>query len=83
MNFPSESAREEDEQLKFITADVFLRRLIIDLYPASLVLVAPSADVFFWIAGEIGYSCSLGRAVFRLFGDTEFNLTIRDAIRTE
>jgi hypothetical protein len=69
MNFPSDTAGEKDEQFEFIAADVFLRRFIIDLHSANPVFIALGADVFFWIAGEIGCSCSLDRAVFRLFGD--------------
>ena len=46
--------------------------------------IALKADGFFWVVGEIGCSCSLGRAVFRLFGDTDVNnLTTRDALRGE
>ena len=47
------------------------------------MLVAPSADVFFWVVGEISRSCSLCRAVFRFLGDTDFNLTTRVAVRGE
>ena len=83
MNFPSGSGGEEDEQLKFIAADVFRRRLIIDLYALNLVLIALEADVFFWVAGEISCSCSLGAAVFRLFGDTDINIAAGRAIRVE
>jgi hypothetical protein len=39
------------------------------------MVIALEADVFFWVVGEIACLCSLGRAVFRLFGDTDFNLT--------
>jgi hypothetical protein len=44
------------------------------------VLVALEADVFFWVVGEIACSCSLGRAVFRLFGDTNVDITSGSAI---
>jgi hypothetical protein len=81
MNFPSDTAGEKDEQFEFIAADVFLRRFIIDLHSANPVFIALGADVFFWIAGEIGCSCSLDRAVFRLFGDTDINIAAGGAIR--
>jgi hypothetical protein len=66
MNFLAKSAGIEDEQVKLILAGVFLCRLVINLHPTNLVLIAPSADVFFWEAGEIGCGCSPDRAVFRL-----------------
>jgi hypothetical protein len=81
MNFPSESGGEENEQVKLIVAGVFLRRLIIDLHPTNLMVIALGADVFFWVAGVIDCSCSLGAAVFRLFGDTDINIAAGGAIR--
>jgi hypothetical protein len=83
MNFPSGSGGEEDEQVKFIVADVFLRRLIIDLHSTNLMVIALRADVFFWVVGEIGCSCNLGVAVFRLFGDTDINIAGGGAIGVE
>jgi hypothetical protein len=56
MNFPSESGGEENEQVKLIVADVFLRRLIIDLHSTNLMVIALGADVFLWVAGEKGCS---------------------------
>jgi hypothetical protein len=50
------------------------------LYAANLVLVAFSADVFFWVVGVIGCSCSIGNTVFRLFGDADINSTAGGAI---
>jgi hypothetical protein len=40
MNFPGRPAREENEQVKLIVADVFLCRLVIDLDTLNLVLIA-------------------------------------------
>ena len=83
MNFPSKSGGEEDEQLYFIVADVFLRRLIIDLHSTNLVVIALGADVFFWVGGEIDCSCSLSVTVFRLFGDTNTDIAAGGAIGVE
>ena len=47
------------------------------------MLIALEANVFFWKAGEIGCSCSLDAAVFRLFGDTDINIAAGGAIRVE
>jgi hypothetical protein len=51
MNFPSKSAGEENEEIKCIVADIFLRRFVIDLHSLNLVLIAFVAAVFFidWI----------------------------------
>src|SRR6266446_1907771 len=67
MNLLAKSAWEEDEQVECIGADVFLRRLVINLHPTNLAIIAPGAHVFFWEGGEIGCSCSLDCAVFWLF----------------
>jgi hypothetical protein len=83
MNFSAKSAGEEDEQVECIVADVFLRRLVINLHPTNLMTIAPGADVFFWEVGEIGCSCSLDRAVFWLFGDTDINITTGGAVRVD
>jgi hypothetical protein len=80
MNFPSESGGEENEQVKLIVAGVFLRRLIIEFHSTNLMVIALGADVFFWVVGEIDCSCSLGAAVFRLFGDTDINIAAGGAI---
>jgi hypothetical protein len=53
------------------------------LYAANLVLVAFSADVVFCEEGEIGCSCNLGAAVFRLFGDTNISIAAGGAIGVE
>jgi hypothetical protein len=45
------------------------------------VIIAPSADVFFWEAGEIGCSYSLDRAVFWLFGDTNSDIAASGTVR--
>ena len=81
MNFPSGSGGEENEQVKLIVAGVFLCRFIIDLHSTNLMVIALGADVFFWEAWEIHCSCSLGAAVFRLFGDTDINIAAGGAIR--
>jgi hypothetical protein len=47
------------------------------------VLIALVADAFFWVAGEIGCSCNLDRAVFWLFGDTDIDIAAGGAIRVE
>ncbi len=47
------------------------------------MVIALGADVFFWVVGEIGCSCSLGAAVFRLFGDTDINIAAGGAIGVE
>src|SRR5262249_39288971 len=52
MNFPSKSAGEESEYIQCVVADIFLRRLIIDLHSLNFVLVAFVAVVFFWVARE-------------------------------
>src|SRR5262245_22774026 len=83
MNFPSETAGEKGEQFDGIAADVFLRRFINELRSANPVFIAFGADVFFWIAGEIGCRFSLDAAVFRLFGNADFRITHRGAIRVE
>ena len=83
MNFSAKSAGEEDEQIECIVADVFLRRLVINLHPTNLVIIAPGADVFFWEGGEIGCSYSLDRAVFWLFGDTNIDVTTGGAVRVD
>src|SRR3989442_1050575 len=80
MNFLAKSAGEEDEQVECIVADISLRRLVINLHPTNLVTIAPGADVFFW---EIGCSCSLDRAVFWLFGDTDINISTGGAVRVD
>jgi hypothetical protein len=59
MNFRSKSGGPKDEQFEFIAADVFLRGFIIELQSANLVLIAPEADVFFRVAGEIDCRCNL------------------------
>ena len=56
---------------------------IIDLHSLNLVLIALVADVFFWVAGEIGCSCSLDRAVFWLFGDANIDITTGGAVRVD
>src|SRR5215475_9163234 len=83
MNFPSETAGEKGEHFDGIAADVFLRRFIIDFHSANPVFIAFGADVFFWVAGEIGCSFSLDAAVFRLFGNADLRITPRGAIRVE
>jgi hypothetical protein len=45
--------------------------------------IAPGADVFFWEGGEIGCSCSLDRAVFWLFGDTDIDINTGGAVRVD
>jgi hypothetical protein len=45
------------------------------------VIIAPSADVFFWEGGEIGCSYSLDRAVFWLFGDTNSDIAASGTVR--
>src|SRR4029077_16527937 len=67
MTFLAKSAWEEDEQVECIGADVFLRRLVINLHPTNFAVIAPGAHVFFWEGGEIGCSCSLDCAVFCCF----------------
>ena len=64
---------------KLIAAHVFLRRLIIDLHSTNLMVIAFGADAFFWVVGEIDCSCSLGAAVFRLFGHTAVCRTMASA----
>ena len=44
------------------------------------MLVALSADVFFWVVRIVCRSYSFGAAVFRLFGDTEINSAAGGAI---
>jgi hypothetical protein len=83
MNFLAKSAGEEDEQVECIVADVFLRRLVINLHPTNLSIIAPGADVFFWEGGQIGCSYSLDRAVFWLFGDTNSDITTGGAVRVD
>src|SRR5260370_39050014 len=83
MTFPSEPAREEDEQVKLIVAGVFLCRLVIDLRALNLVLIALNADIFFWIMDVIGHSYSFHRAMFGLFGDTDVDITSGRAIGVE
>jgi hypothetical protein len=83
MNFPCESGGEKDEQFYFIAADVFLRRLVINLHPPNLMVIALGADILFWIVGEIHRSYSLGAAVFRLLGDTDTNIAAGRAIGVE
>jgi hypothetical protein len=80
MNFPGRPAREENEQVKLIVADVFLCRLVIDLDTLNLVLIALRADIFFWILDVIGRSYSFHRAMFGLFGDTDVDITSGRAI---
>ena len=80
INLPGESTGEENEYLECIAADVFLGWLVIDLLTTNLVLIALVADILFWVAGEIGCSCTLGRAVFRLFGNTDIDITVSGAI---
>jgi hypothetical protein len=41
--------------------------------------IALGADAFFWVVGEIDCSCSLGAAVFRLFGYTAVCRTMASA----
>jgi len=83
MNFLAKSAWEEDEQVECIGADVFLRRLVINLHPTNLAIIAPGAHVFFWEGGEIGSSCSLDCAVFWLFRDTNIDITTGGAVRVD
>jgi hypothetical protein len=83
MNFLAKSAGKEDEQVECIGADLFLRRLVINLHPTNLVIIAPGADVFFWEGGEIGCSCDPDRAVFLLFGDTNSDITTGGAVRVD
>jgi len=83
MNFLAKSAWEEDEQVECIGADVFLRRLVINLHPTNLAIIAPGAHVFFWEGGEIGCSCSLDCAVFWLFRDTNIDITTGGAVRVD
>jgi len=45
------------------------------------MVIALGADVFLWVAGEKGCSCSLDATVFRLFGDTDINIAAGGAIR--
>jgi hypothetical protein len=47
------------------------------------MVIALGADIFFWVVGEIGCSCSLGASVFRLFGDTDSNIAAGGAIGVE
>ena len=47
MKFPSESGGVENEQVKFIVADVFLCRLVIDQRALNLVLITLRAGIFF------------------------------------
>jgi hypothetical protein len=63
--------------------DVFLCRLIIDLHSLNLVLIALVADAFFWVAGEIGCSCNLDRAVFWLFGGTDIDNATSGTVRVD
>src|SRR5262252_7768143 len=58
-------------------------RLIIDLQSTNLMVIALGADVFFWVAGEIDCSCSLGAAGFRLFGNTDIDIAAGGAIGVE
>ena len=80
MNFPGEPAGVEDEQVKLIVAGVFLCRLVIDQHALNLVLIALRADIFFWIMGVLSRTYSVHRAVFRLFGDTDVDITSGSAI---
>jgi hypothetical protein len=80
INFPAESIGEKDQQFEFIAADVFLRPFVIDLHSANPVFIASGADVFFWIAGEIGCRFSLDAAVFRLFGNPNLGIAGSGAI---
>jgi hypothetical protein len=74
MNFPTGSAGEENEHVECIVADVFLRRLVIDLHSLNPVLIALIANAFFWVAGEMSCRCSLDSSVFRLFGDANIGV---------
>jgi hypothetical protein len=80
MTFAGESAGVEDEQIKLIAAGVFLCRLVIDQRPLNLVLIAVRADVFFCITGIMGRGYSFYRAMFRLLGDTDRDITSGRAI---
>jgi hypothetical protein len=51
-----------------------------DLHSTNLMVIALIAETFFWVVGEIGCSCSLDAAVFRLFGDTDINIAQGGAI---
>jgi hypothetical protein len=51
LNFPGKASREEDKQLKFIIADIFLCRFVVNLLAANLVFIAPSAEIFLWVRG--------------------------------
>ena len=83
MNFPSKSAREENEKVKCVIADVFLCRLVIYLLATNLVVIASGAEVFFWVAGKKGSSYGLDRAVVWLFGDADIDVTACCAIRIQ
>jgi hypothetical protein len=83
MMFPGESAGVEDKQVKLIVAGVFLCRLVIDQRPLNLVLIAVRADIFFCITGVVGRGYSFYRAMFRLFGDTDGDITSGRAIGVE
>src|SRR5215831_1609083 len=83
MNFLAKSAWEEDEQVECIGADVFLPRLVINLHPTNLAIIAPGTHVFFWEGGEIGCSCSLDCAVFWLFRDTNIDITTGGAVSVD
>ena len=80
MNFPTKPGGPKDKQFEFIAADVFLRRLIIDLHSTNLMVIALEADMFFWVAGEIACSCGFDTAMFRLFGDTDIGVAEGSAI---
>jgi hypothetical protein len=44
------------------------------------MVIALGTAVFFWIAGEIDCSCSLGAAVFWFFGNTDIDIAAGGAI---
>jgi hypothetical protein len=62
MKFPSKSSGEKNEKIKHVIANVLVRRLVVNLLAANLMLIAFGADAFFWVAGKMGCSCGLSSA---------------------
>jgi hypothetical protein len=54
MKFPSKSAREKNEKVKCVVANVFLCRLVMYFLATNLVLIAFEAEVFFWVSWLAG-----------------------------
>ena len=75
MKFPSKSAREKNEKVKCVVANVFLCRFVMYPLATNLVLIAFGADVFFWVAGIKACGPDFDRAVFWLFGNTDIHVT--------